>query len=111
MSAERVSPKSLGSNPSIGHNAIPRLIVEIQEAHRTAQMLAESAVQHAVSAGQALIELKSLVAHGGWLPVLREAGLKPGIAQAYMRLARLGPNAERVAHLSLRRALREIAKR
>jgi len=92
-------------------NRLPVLAGEVQAAHRQVTEAAGAAVIAARTAGAALIEAKGRLPHGAWLPWLREIGVKPRTAQAYMQLAALdGPNAQRVAHLTLRRALRSVAK-
>lgn len=45
------------------------------------------AVEGIVSAGRNLIAAKADVAHGEWLPMLREIGIKPREAQRYMEIA------------------------
>jgi hypothetical protein len=48
-----------------------------------------SAIQHAIAAGERLIEAKALVKHGEWLPWLREnTELPERTARSYTRLAR-----------------------
>lgn len=88
------------------------LVAEINEAHRACEVAVRSAVGHAIRAGELLIEAKSHVPHGAWGPWLAEnfEGSER-TAQAYMKLARdrhqLNP--QRVADLSIRGALRELA--
>ena len=64
----------------------------------------QSAVQHAIRAGEALTEVKGLLRHGQWLPWLRENfPLSERTARNYMRLAE---NRQRVADLpSVREAV------
>src|SRR5262249_17681705 len=69
--------------------------------------------QHARVAGQLLIEAKKQVPRGHWLPWLRAECEITSVrtAQAYMQLARLSDaDADRVAPLALRDAMRAIAK-
>ena len=68
----------------------------------------DSAVHHALRAGDRLIEAKSLVKHGQWTKWLRENGISPRMAQNHMRLA---ANRQRVADLgSVREAIALISK-
>lgn len=57
----------------------------------------QSAVQHAINAGNRLIEAKSLVRHGEWLPWL-EANF-PGAQTTARNYMRLAANGQRVADL------------
>lgn len=72
-------------------------------------------VEHFRLAGLALIEAKERLPHGHFLPFVDdEVKIKRRTAQAYMRLARELPKlpekkAQRVAHLSFRDALAELA--
>jgi hypothetical protein len=71
----------------------PRRLVELADEIRTEVDAAEadyhSAVQHAVNAGDKLIEAKGLCQHGDWLTWLKE-NFQGGVstAQLYMQLAR-----------------------
>lgn len=97
-------------------NVTASLSDQINAEHRLAQEHARTAVTHARRAGELLLQAKELAAHGQWLPWL--AANVPGIseraAQGYMRLAReclADPaKAQRVADLSLRAALQELAE-
>jgi ParB family chromosome partitioning protein len=70
----------------------------------------ESAVEHAILAGQALLSAKAQVKHGDWLPWLSAHFTgSEDTAQAYMRVA---SNTERVRYLeepSLRKALEAVS--
>ena len=62
----------------------------------------------AIAAGHKLIEAKSLLTHGAWLPWLRQrVSMSERTAQDYMRLAR-DPNPQRAAHLSIRASLKRM---
>jgi hypothetical protein len=64
------------------------LAAQINEAHKLAREHAESAIEHAFRAGELLIESKSKLAHGKWLPWMREnVKFSERTAQSYMRLA------------------------
>lgn len=68
-----------------------------------------SAVEHAIRAGDLLIEAKAQVRHGEWLPWLAENfPASERLAQSYMRLA---ANPQRSAHFdSVDAALKELAE-
>jgi hypothetical protein len=75
---------------ALGGNRLVVLAGQIKLAHANA----ESAVQHGIRAGEALIEAKSLLDHGAWLPWLAaNVGFSERTAQAYMRVARLSKSA------------------
>lgn len=57
-----------------------------------------------------MLEAQAALRHGQWLPWLDSLGVPARTAQAYRQLARLDPaNAQRVAHLGLRQALKAIS--
>ncbi|MBI3776768.1 MAG: DUF3102 domain-containing protein [Gammaproteobacteria bacterium] len=95
--------------------SLPDLATQINAEHSAATTAANTAVQHALNAGQLLIEAKKLVAHGEWLPwIAANCQLADRTVQGYMRLARElpkldGPKAQRVADLPLREALALLA--
>ena len=92
-------------------NRLPVLQAEIRAAHETMIAAAQSAVERAISAGKLLLEAKSQLGYGEWLPGVLQAGLTRRTAQNYMRLAQLPEaRAKRVAHLGVRKALAEISK-
>jgi hypothetical protein len=89
----------------------------INAAHRLAAAAASAAIEHAREAGRLLIEAKAQCDHGNWLTWLKdhfEGSART--AQAYMRVAERWPaiesteNAQRVAHLSFREAVRLTAE-
>jgi Protein of unknown function (DUF3102) len=71
-----------------GSNSLPMLAALIRAEHAaTAESLKQS-VQHAMAAGDALIEAKAQVPHGRWLPWLADnCDLSERSAQLYMRIA------------------------
>jgi hypothetical protein len=70
-----------------------------------------STVQHAVRAGELLLEAKRALPHGGWRPWVEENFCRSlRTAQAYMRIA-AHRNAQGLAHLGIEGALKQIAKR
>jgi hypothetical protein len=84
---------------------------QVRIEHRAANDAAQRWIQHARKAGRLLITAKTQLSHGQWLPWLsKHCRLSKRTAQSYMQLARLDPRkAQRVAHLSLRAALRTVA--
>jgi hypothetical protein len=69
----------------------------------------QSAVGHAIRAGELLIEAKTQVEHGEWLPWL-EANFPGSVrsAQGYMRIARNRAKYATVAHLGVGGALKQL---
>ena len=84
---------------------------EINAAHdRVAQCLSEG-LSHATHAGELLLRAKADVGHGGWLKWLKQnVSFSARTAQLYMQLAKLAPDAQRVAHLPLRRTVLELQR-
>lgn len=97
------------------HLALPGLATKINTEVSAAELSAKSAVQHALAAGEMLIQAKSHVPHGQWETWLqRNCQVAPRTAQAYMRLhtqvaALPQPEAQRVAGLPLRQAINAIS--
>jgi hypothetical protein len=90
-------------------NRLPVLAAEIRKAHADVQDAAKTAAERAIAAGHALIEAKTLVAHGQWLPWLREhCALAERTAQLYMKVARSGAKSATVAVLGLNAAASAI---
>jgi len=95
-------------DPSLS-NSLADLAAKIRVEHDGAATAAKRGLEHAIAAGELLVEAKSKLQHGQWLPWLDEhCGMSDRTARAYMRLAR---NKDRlgeigsVADLSLRSAL------
>jgi DUF3102 family protein len=83
--------------------------VRIKHEHGACAAAIEQGCYHAITAGRLLAEAKAQLKHGGWLPWLRDhCGISQRTAQVYMQLARLVPNAQRVADLPLRRAVLKL---
>ena len=91
------------------------LAEKINAEHRACEEALRSGLRHAVRAGELLAEAKGQVKHGEWGRWLEENfEASERTAQAYMKVAREIPNldgvkAQRVADLSFRGALRELA--
>jgi hypothetical protein len=93
---------------------LENLVAEINSEHRACEAALRSGLAHALKAGELLIEAKTHTKHGEWGRWLAE-NFEGSVrtAQAYMRVARERPtlegtNAQRVAHLSFRGALKEL---
>jgi len=88
------------------------LATRINEEHRACERAVVSAVEHAIAAGEMLLEAKERAGHGNWGDWLREnfEGSERH-AQRYMHIARgkdeLNPT--HVSDMSLRGALRELS--
>lgn len=73
----------------ISSNRLPILAAEINTAREGLSAAAKTAVGHAIAFGQRLIEAKTLLDHGAWLPWLSEhCSLSERQSQKYMRIAR-----------------------
>jgi hypothetical protein len=97
-------------------NVLADLAVRINAEHEAACGAVKSGAEHAMAAGDLLIEAKAkLDQHGGWLPWLKQncGEISERTAQLYMRMARnreaIEANAQHVADLSLRGAMAVIA--
>jgi Protein of unknown function (DUF3102) len=101
--------------PVARSNSLADLAARIKAEHEAATAAVRDSVAHAMAAGEMLIKAKKKVPHGQWLPWLHDhCGMPTRTAQTYMELARLKPNAQRVADLPLRRAvlhLRQLRQR
>lgn len=72
-----------------GSNRLPVLAATIDAEHNECLAAMRKSLQHALAAGDMLIEAKGLVAHGQWLPWLADnCGIPKRTAQLYMRLAK-----------------------
>jgi hypothetical protein len=95
-------------------NFLADLAARIRAEHEAAEAALKRGAEHAMNAGDLLIEVKAQLKHGQWLPWLAEhCDISERTAQLYMRLARARPeieaNAQRVADLSLRGAAAVLA--
>lgn len=94
-------------------NELMSLAAGINREHNLAEQMAKSAIEHALKAGELLIQAKAQCKHGGWLPWL-EGSLDIGARQAqkYMRLfthRETLANASDNSHLTIDTALAAIA--
>ncbi|PDT24801.1 DUF3102 domain-containing protein [Rhizobium hidalgonense] len=70
-------------------NRLPVLAASIKTEHDECLAAMRQSLSHALAAGEMLMEAKSLVAHGQWLPWLADNCAVPKrTAQLYMRLAK-----------------------
>jgi hypothetical protein len=95
-------------------NSLTDLAVRIRQEHEASAGAIERGAQHAMNAGDLLIEAKAQLKHGQWLPWLRDhCSMSERTAQLYMRMAKARPeveaNTQHVADLSLRGAMAVIA--
>jgi hypothetical protein len=93
----------------VSSNCLPVLAAEFRRAHADVQDAVKTAADRAITAGQALIEAKSLIKHGEWLPWLREhCALAERTAQLYMKIAKSGMDSATVADLGLKSAVNAL---
>jgi hypothetical protein len=97
-------------------NSLADLAARINIEHEAAEAAIKRGAEHAMHAGDLLLEAKASLPHGQWLPWLTEhCTVSERTAQLYMRLARARPEIEAVAKsggvadLSLRGAIEAIA--
>jgi hypothetical protein len=92
------------------------LAEQINAEHQACEQAFRAGVQHAINAGNLLIQAREHCPHGTWLPWLAaNFHGSERTAQAYMRVAREWPaleaaNPQRVTELSYRDALKELAE-
>jgi len=94
--------------------ALESLAARINAEHRACEVAVASAVEHAIRAGEMLVEAKKHSGHGNWLPWLQEnfEG-SHDTAQVYMRLARNREfllNNEHARFSSIRGAVTELKR-
>jgi len=105
---------SLGATvPQVPHANLTALAATIRTAHQGVMRAATNLVEHALTAGDALIVAKAATGHGKWLPWLKtNCDLSERQAQKYMAIARgrseLKANPTRGADLSLAAILRSL---
>jgi Protein of unknown function (DUF3102) len=94
-----------------GRDLASSVASEINAEHREVARSMAEGVTHAIRAGELLLRAKANVGHGGWTQ-WQEKNLTFSVrtAQVYMRLARLDPNAQRVADLPLRQAVLKLQR-
>lgn len=87
---------------------LPALAERFRHEHAACEAAGRQTIEHAIAAGNILIEAKSVVGHGNWLPWLRDnCHVSERTAQQYMRVARNQDQLQKrngAADLSLRDA-------
>ena len=96
-----------------GGNRLPILAEKISRAHTAARRHASKSLEHAIMAGEWLIEAKEQLKHGEWMPWLRDnIDISDRAVRMYMRLARhkdvMDTKSATVADLTIRAAVAEI---
>jgi hypothetical protein len=69
-------------------NSLGDLAARIRAEHDAAGTALKKSVEHAMAAGEMLIEAKAQLQHGQWLPWLESCGIAERTAQRYVKLAR-----------------------
>src|SRR5262245_40621328 len=70
-------------------NSLADLAAQIRAEHEATSAALKSSVEHAIKAGDLLLEAKAQIKHGQWLPWLQEhCELSERSAQLYMRIAK-----------------------
>jgi Protein of unknown function (DUF3102) len=70
-------------------NSLADLAARIKVEHTAVDAALKDSLRHALAAGDLLIEAKTLVSHGQWLPWLRDhCEISERTAQLYMRCAK-----------------------
>jgi hypothetical protein len=89
MTALAQEAPSTATPARAGSNSLPDLAARIRVEHEATSVALKSSVEHAIVAGELLIEAKALVQHGQWLPWLaKNCALSERTAQLYMRCAK-----------------------
>jgi Protein of unknown function (DUF3102) len=85
-----------------GHNRLAALAAEVRALQAGIRRQSEQVARDVIEAGRQLMEAKELLAHGEWLPWLREhAGISPRTASRYMQVARSQLDIGQLADLAL----------
>jgi hypothetical protein len=105
------------SFPSIiRSNSLTDLAARIKAAHEATAIAMQRGLEHAIRAGELLIEAKIQLKHGQWLPwLLEHCAMSERTAQLYMRVAREqaeleASNPQGLADLTLESASKLLAK-
>jgi hypothetical protein len=90
-------------------NSLTDLAARIRAEHTATSDALKRSVEHAMAAGDLLIEAKSQLKHGRWLPWLaKHCEISERTAQLYMRIAKnraeIEAKAQRIADLTLNEA-------
>jgi hypothetical protein len=97
------------SDPALS-NSLADLAARIRKEHEAASIAMRRTVEHAMAAGDLLLEAKTQLKHGQWLPWLKgNCALSDRTARLYMSLAKGRSTVEaeigNVADLTVRRAV------
>src|SRR5437660_94580 len=75
--------------PNIGSNSLAELAARIRAEHEATADSLKRSVEHAMAAGDLLLEAKAQLKHGQWLPWLSEhCAMSERTAQLYMQIAK-----------------------
>jgi len=101
-----------GSNTAV---MLADLARRINAEHEATEIAMQSGLEHAIKAGELLLEAKEAVPHGNWLPWLKaNCSVSERTAQLYMKVARereaLGAESASLADLTLEQAARRLSK-
>jgi protein gp37 len=115
-----LSPRPTESNKvpaAVGSNSLADLAHRIRQEHEATAIALARGIEHAIRAGELLIEAKAHpdLRHGQWLPWLEgHCAVSARTAQLYMQVARhrfeLEANTPGLAHLTLEGAAKTLAK-
>jgi hypothetical protein len=90
-------------------NSLTDFAARIRNEHIAVGVALKHSVEHAMAAGDLLMEAQAQLKHGQWLPWLKSCGISQRTAQRYMRLARnrslIEANATPVSDLGVSGAL------
>jgi hypothetical protein len=106
----RTDQSEVSVQPDPARMTLDELGIDIRHKHAHIVEAISSALDHARDAGRLLLEAKKRIPHGQFLTFVQDTcGLHVRTAQDYMAIAShwsaIEPNAQRVAHLSIRAAL------
>jgi hypothetical protein len=89
MKTMRLTPERQIRQAFNGSNSLPDLAARIRTEHEATAAALQSAVMHAMTAGDLLIEAKAQLKHGQWLPWLaKNCVISERTAQLYIKLAK-----------------------
>jgi DUF3102 family protein len=91
-------------------NSLADLAARIRIEHEACRQALKHGLEHAIAAGELLIEAKKQLKHGQWLPWLREHCRTPErTARHYMRLAKHKEQIGNIADLTVTEAVAALA--
>jgi hypothetical protein len=97
-------------------SSLAEIAAAIAAAHADCETALRDSVRHAIRVGELLIQVKTRLGHGNWLPWLSaNCPFSERTAQTYMRMANnvaklADSNPQRVADMSLRRAVKALGE-